>query len=109
MNIVKAKYPNRKITKNTDSDFAAVIAAISEKYKGVGGDSDAESIVLANKRDLADGFVRVSSSTKDVAQIAKRLSVYILEVMEEADSVTFKVDKSAFRGIKYAFRIGSED
>lgn len=97
----------KKVSKNTDPTFNQHLLDLIEQYKGTGGDADAESVIIANKRDITDGYVRVSSSNKDVAHIAKRLSNHILEVTETKGQVQFLIDKKYFRGIKYAFKSDS--
>ena len=74
-------------------------------FKGRGGDSESESIVVDSNLDKRDGYVSIYSSNKDVAKIIERCASSIIDSeILGTSGVQFKIDRKAFRGIHCAFR-----
>ena len=49
--------------------------------------------------------VHVWSCTSDVAKIIDRCGTAIKKISEDEDGVSFEIDRSAFRGAPYAFKV----
>ncbi len=78
---------------------------IKLRYKGKGGGPEAESHVCDSKLDREDNIVRVYSTTSDVAKILDRCGSAIVSVKDDGEGVALEIDRSAFRGIAYAFKV----
>jgi hypothetical protein len=81
------------------------INEIKLRYKGKGGGPEAESHVCDSKLDKDDNIVRVYSTTSDVAKILDRCGSAIVSVKDDGEGVALEIDRSAFRGISYAFKV----
>mgnify|MGYP003140264327 FL=1 len=80
------------------------IDKIIEKFKGKGGDEEAECILVDNNMDRKEAFVSVWGCNHNIAKIADRCRNDIIEIDENCDGVSFKIHRRAFRGVVYAFR-----
>jgi hypothetical protein len=49
--------------------------------------------------------VHVWSCTSDVTKIIDRCGTAIKRISEDEDGVSFEIDRSAFRGAPYAFKV----
>tara|TARA_R110000772_G_scaffold235742_1_gene347412 strand:+ start:135 stop:401 length:267 start_codon:yes stop_codon:yes gene_type:complete len=78
---------------------------IKLRYKGKGGGPEAESHVCDSKLDREDNIVRVYSTTADVAKILDRCGSAIVSLKDDGEGVAIEIDRSAFRGIAYAFKV----
>ena len=78
---------------------------ISRTHKGLGGGPDSESYLHDAKVDRDEGFVWISSDNILATKIIKRCGNDIVEVLERGEGfVEFKIKRSSFRGIEYAFK-----
>ena len=85
------------------------LATIVDLTEGRGG-SDDESFVVDCGWEAHKGFVTVECGHGSrAARIIKRCPSHIREVrcilQEGALTVSFRIDRAAFRGIEYAFRL----
>jgi len=79
------------------------INEIKLRWKGKGGGPEAETTISDSKMDK--NCVHVWSCTSDVAKIIDRCGSAILNIREDCDGVHFEIDRSAFRGAPYAFKV----
>ena len=78
---------------------------ISKTHKGLGGGPDSESYLHDAKVDKDEGCVWVSTDTTLAAKLIKRCGNDIVDVLERGEGfVEFKIRRSSFRGIEYAFK-----
>ena len=76
------------------------------RFKGKGGGPEAENTVIDSKLDKKmDGTVSVWAMGGTVARIINRCGPAIKAMRIEKEGVSFRIDKSAFRGVTYAFKI----
>jgi len=94
--------------KKSDPNFKNILKELEERFKGRGGDPDAETHVSNNKLDMKDGFVWFGSDNCDVANLIKRSAKYILEVHDGEFNVHFKMSRDGFRSCVHAFKVGHE-
>tara|TARA_R100001460_G_scaffold106655_2_gene154397 strand:- start:1206 stop:1466 length:261 start_codon:yes stop_codon:yes gene_type:complete len=76
---------------------------IAERWKGKSGGPEAETTVSDSKLDK--NCVHVWSCTSDVTKIIDRCGSAIRKIREDNDGVAFEIDRSAFRGAPYAFKV----
>ena len=76
---------------------------IKLRWKGKGGGPEAETTIADSKMDKE--CVHVWSCTSDVAKIIDRCGAAIRKIKEDNDGVAFEIDRSAFRGAPYAFKV----
>ena len=76
---------------------------IAERWKGKAGGTEAETTIADSKLDK--NCVHVWSCTSDVAKIIDRCGSAIRKVSEDINGVSFEIDRSAFRGAPYAFKV----
>jgi hypothetical protein len=79
---------------------------IKKYFKGKGGGPEGESHIIDANADKKEGFVWVYSSKKEAAAIIDRCGDSIIECnFLDPRGVQFKIDRKAFRGIEYAFKL----
>ena len=76
---------------------------IKLRWKGKGGGPESETTIADSKMDK--NCVHVWSCNSDVAKIIERCGSAILSIKEDGDGVHFEIDRSAFRGAPYAFKV----
>ena len=76
---------------------------IAERWKGKSGGPEAETTIADSKMDK--NCVHVWSCTSDVAKIIDRCGTAIKTIREDEEGVSFGIDRSAFRGEPYAFKV----
>ena len=76
---------------------------IAERWKGKSGGPEAETTIADSKLDKS--CVHVWSCTSDVAKIIDRCGTAIKRITEDEEVVSFEIDRSAFRGAPYAFKV----
>ena len=76
---------------------------IAERWKGKSGGPEAETTISDSKMDK--NCVHVWSCTADVTKIIDRCASAIRKIKEDNDGVSFEIDRSAFRGAPYAFKV----
>jgi hypothetical protein len=79
--------------------------SVIECFGGKGGHPESESILIDSNLDKKDGYVTFWSDNATAAKIAKRSKKYIKEIRNCKDGVQLKIDRKAFRGIEYCFKI----
>ncbi len=82
---------------------------VMKKFKGKAGGPEAESILVDNNEERKSGFIEVYAHGKNAAKIAERCWPAITQVKFEGEAVTFRIRRSAFRGIHTAFKIVREE
>ena len=81
---------------------------IQKKFKGKAGGPEAESILIDNNEERKSGYIDVYAHGKNAAKIAERCWPAITKVTFSHEAVTFRIKRSAFRGIHTAFKIVKE-
>tara|TARA_R110002020_G_scaffold66563_7_gene174967 strand:- start:1510 stop:1857 length:348 start_codon:yes stop_codon:yes gene_type:complete len=82
---------------------------ISESHKGLGGGPDSESYLHDAKVDREDGCVWVCTDNNLAAKLVKRCGKDIVDILDRGEGfLEFKIRRSSFRGIEYAFKTNSE-
>jgi hypothetical protein len=77
-----------------------------KKFKNRKGDLEAETILTDNNREKRqNNTVSIWSSTADISKIASRCGSAIKSVRIEGDGAFLDIDRRAFRGVEYAFKI----
>ena len=96
--------------KMTQEEVKKKLERIGRSHKGLGGGPDSESYLHDAKVDKEEGFVWISTDNNLAAKIIKRCSKDIVEVLERGEGfVEFKIRRSSFRGIEYAFKTSNNE
>ena len=90
--------------KKGEEGFEKALQDIASRYKGLGGGPTSESSVHASKQDIREGYAWFWSDNSDVSNLIQRSREYILEIRDHGDNISFKLDKTGYRGPIYAFR-----
>tara|TARA_R100001440_G_scaffold29238_1_gene46867 strand:- start:645 stop:917 length:273 start_codon:yes stop_codon:yes gene_type:complete len=85
------------------------IDRIIAKFKGKGGDEEAECILVDNNTDRKEGYVSVWGCNHNIAKIAERCRKDIIRIDENCDGASLYIKRRAFRGVVYAFRNTKEN
>mgnify|MGYP003128966965 CR=1 FL=1 len=76
------------------------------RFKNRKGDGEAETILTDNNGDKRENnTVSIWSSTSDISKIAQRCKGSIKNIRIEGDGAFLDIDRKAFRGVEYAFKI----
>jgi hypothetical protein len=76
------------------------------RFKGKGGGPESENTIVDSKIDRKeDGTVSVWAMGGTVTKIINRCNTAIKYMRVEDEGVSFYIDKSAFRGVTYAFKV----
>tara|TARA_R100000152_G_C6731105_1_gene155782 strand:- start:325 stop:672 length:348 start_codon:yes stop_codon:yes gene_type:complete len=83
---------------------------IERNYASKKMSHDGESVVYDCKHDLRRGIVMVHTDSSLATKIIKRCRNQIkdITIYEEGGLIDFTIDRSAFRGLEYAFKTGNE-
>ena len=78
---------------------------IIKKYKNKKGDEEAETILIDNNWDRKrTNTVSIWGCTADISKIAQRCRNAIVSIKDDKNGCSLEIDRSAFRGVLYAFR-----
>ena len=85
---------------------AELLKETAARFKGKGGGPESENTIVDSKIDRKeDGTVSVWAMGGTVAKIINRCNRAIKYMRVEEEGVSFYIDKSAFRGVTYAFKV----
>ena len=85
---------------------AELLKETAARFKGKGGGPESENTIVDSKIDRKeDGTVSVWAMGGTVAKIINRCNTAIKYMRVEEEGVSFYIDKSAFRGVTYAFKV----
>ena len=80
------------------------IDEVIRRFKGKGGDDEAETILIDNNADRKDGLVTVWGCNHNIAKVAMRCRKAIVKCRVDPDGASLTIERRAFRGVVYAFR-----
>jgi|TARA_R110002110_G_scaffold385830_2_gene597491 hypothetical protein len=85
---------------------AELLKETAARFKGKGGGPESENTIVDSKIDRKeDGTVSVWAMGGTVTKIINRCNTAIKYMRVEEEGVSFYIDKSAFRGVTYAFKV----
>ncbi len=80
---------------------------IIKKYKNKKGDDEAEVTLIDNNSERKrNNSVSVWGCTSDISKIAQRCRKHIISIRDDANGCSLEIDRAAFRGVVYAFKVG---
>jgi len=80
------------------------IDEVIERFKGKGGDEEAETILVDNNADKRAGLVTVWGCNHNIAKVAMRCRKAIVECRVDESGASLTIERRAFRGVVCAFR-----
>ena len=80
------------------------IDEVIKRFKGKGGDEEAETILIDNNADKREGLVTVWGCNHNIAKVAMRCRKAIVECRVDEAGASLTIKRKAFRGVVYAFR-----
>ena len=85
---------------------AELLKETAARFKGKGGGPESENTIVDSKIDRKEeGTVSVWAMGGTVTKIINRCNTAIKYMRVEEEGVSFYIDKSAFRGVTYAFKV----
>ena len=85
---------------------AELLKETAARFKGKGGGPESENTIVDSKIDRKeDGTVSVWAMGGTVTKIINRCNTAIKYMRVEEEGVSFYIEKSAFRGVTYAFKV----
>ena len=85
---------------------AELLKETAARFKGKGGGPESENTIVDSKIDRKEeGTVSVWAMGGTVTKIINRCNTAIKYMRVEDEGVSFYIDKSAFRGVTYAFKV----
>ena len=82
----------------------STIDEVIERFKGKGGDEEAETILVDNNADKRSGLVTVWGCNHNIAKVAMRCRKAIVECRVDESGASLTIERRAFRGVVCAFR-----
>ena len=80
------------------------IDEVIERFKGKGGDEEAETILVDNNADKRAGLVTVWGCNHNIAKVAMRCRKAIVACRVDESGASLTIERRAFRGVVCAFR-----
>ena len=85
---------------------AELLKETAARFKGKGGGPESENTIVDSKIDRKEeGTVSVWAMGGTVTKIINRCNTAIKYMRVEEEGVSFYIEKSAFRGVTYAFKV----
>jgi hypothetical protein len=85
---------------------AELLKETAARFKGKGGGPESENTIVDSKIERKeDGTVSVWAMGGTVTKIINRCNTAIKYMRVQEEGVSFYIDKSAFRGVTYAFKV----